>query len=132
MIFENLIGMVGHADSKVEESETSIHSNTGVLPIYSFSSMLNLMERAACNTLQDKLPPGRTTIPTLINVKYLASTPVGHHVQAEARVVKAEGQRIYYQVIAYDEKGKIGEGTHERFVISADNFMEKISKKNVM
>lgn len=131
-MLDNLVGVVGHADSKVEESDTSIRWDTGVLPIYSFSAMLNLMERAACNTIQDRLPPGRTTIPTSINVKYLSSTPIGHHVQAEARVIKVEGQRVFYHIIAYDEKGKIAEGSHERFVISADNFMEKISKKNIM
>ncbi len=132
MSLENLVGVMGHAEDKVEESATSIRWNTGVLPVYSFASILNLMEVSACQAIQDRLPPGKTTLPTSINVKYISSTPVGHHVQAEARITKVEGQRIYYKISAYDEKGKIAEGTHERFIVSADSFMEKISKKNIM
>ena len=131
MSLESLVGVIGHAEDKVEESSTSIRCNTGVLPFYSFSSILNLMEISACAAIQDRLPPGKTSLPTSINVKYLSSTPVGHHVQAESTVIKVEGQRIYYKIAAYDEKGKIAEGTHERFIVSADSFMEKISKKNI-
>lgn len=132
MSLDNLVGVIGHAEDKVEESSTSIRNNTGVLPVYSFSSILNLMEMAACIAIQDRLPPGKTTLPISINVKYISSTPIGHHVQSEARILRVEGQRIYYKIIAYDEKGKIAEGTHERFIVSADSFMEKISKKNIM
>lgn len=132
MGLDSLVGVIGHAEDKVEEDLTSIRNNTGVLPVYSFSNILHLMEISACNAIQDRLPTGKTTLPTSINVKYISSTPIGHHVQSEARILKVEGQRIYYKIIAYDEKGKIAEGTHERFIVSVDNFMEKITKKNVM
>jgi fluoroacetyl-CoA thioesterase len=131
MDIDNLVGAVGHSEDKVDELDTSVRWSTGVLPIYSFSSMLHLMEKAACNSIQDLLPLGTTTIATSINIKHISITPIGHHVQAEAKVVKVEGQKIYFKIVAYDEKGKIGEGTHERFVVSADNFMEKISRKNI-
>lgn len=132
MGLEGLVGVIGHAEDKVEEDKTSIRHNSGVLPLYAFSEILHLMEVSACNALQDRLPLGKTSLPTAINVKYISSTPMGHHVQSEARIIKVEGQRIHYKITAYDEKGKIADGTHERFVVSVDNFMEKISKKNII
>ncbi len=131
MNLENLVGAVGHSEDKVNEMDTTVRWGTGVLPVFSFSSMIHLIEKAACSSIQELLPPGTTTIATSINVKQLSTTPMGHHIQSEAIVTKIEGQKIYYKVVAYDEKGKIGEGTHERFAVYADLFIEKISKKNI-
>lgn len=56
MGLDNLVGVIGHAEDKVEDDLTSIRNNTGVLPVYSFSSILHLMEISACNAIQDRLP----------------------------------------------------------------------------
>ena len=37
--------------------------------------------------------------------------------------------RIVFKVAAYDEKGLIGEGTHERFVIDVAKFQAKTEEK---
>ena len=40
-----------------------------------------------------------------------------------------DGKRIELKVAAYDEKGLIGQGTHERFIITDERFLSKTSKK---
>jgi predicted thioesterase len=32
-------------------------------------------------------------------------------------------------VVAFDEEGKIGEGTHIRYIIDSQKFMENLNKK---
>ena len=56
-------------------------------------------------------------------------TPVGLEVRAEAEVTAVEGKIITFAVTAYDEAGKIGEGTHKRCVISAQKFLDKAYAK---
>ena len=40
-----------------------------------------------------------------------------------------DGKRLEFKVAAYDEKGLIGEGTHERFIITDERFLGKAARK---
>jgi predicted thioesterase len=37
-----------------------------------------------------------------------------------------EGHKLFYSVTAWDEEGKIGEGTHTRFIIDTAEFLKKL------
>jgi predicted thioesterase len=44
-------------------------------------------------------------------------------------VTAVEGRRIEFHVKVFDEREKIGEGTHERFIVDAESFMGKLVLK---
>jgi fluoroacetyl-CoA thioesterase len=67
---------------------------------------------------------------TAIDVRHLAATPVGHHVRAEAEIIKVEGKRIEFKVSASDEIEEIGTGLHQRVVINLHSFNERLATKN--
>ena len=48
---------------------------------------------------------------------------------AESEVTEVDGKRILFQVTAYDERGPIGKGTHERFIITDRRFLDKAARK---
>ena len=50
-------------------------------------------------------------------------------VRCESELIEASGRRLVFRVAAFDEKDKIGEGTHERFIISNDKFQSKANSK---
>lgn len=58
-----------------------------------------------------------------------SASPVGIKVWAESEVTLVDGKRIELKVAAYDEKGLIGQGTHERFIITDERFLSKTAKK---
>ncbi|MFN3430589.1 MAG: thioesterase family protein [Candidatus Sericytochromatia bacterium] len=113
---DHLLGVAGHAATVVGPENTAVTVGSGTLPVFSTPSMAALMEQAAVQALQNFLPLGCTTVGMGISVKHLAATPVGHNVHAEAVVTAVEGRRI-------------GEGTHERFMIDAESFMGKLVLK---
>ena len=39
------------------------------------------------------------------------------------------GKRLVLKVFAYDEKGLIGQGTHERFIVTDQRFLAKCAQK---
>ena len=58
-------------------------------------------------------------------------TPVGMTVTCESELVAVEGRKLVFKVSLHDEKGPVGGGTHERFVINNAKFAAKAeSKKN--
>jgi|SRR2546421_5752653 fluoroacetyl-CoA thioesterase len=91
--------------------------------------MILFMENAALAAIRPYLDEGESAVGTVIDVRHLAPTPVGHEVRAEAEVVKVEGKKIEFKVSARDETEEIGSGTHARMVIDLAAFNERLARK---
>ena len=126
---EITIGMKGTAQTAVEREDTAYEVGSGDLLVYATPCMVALMEGAACDAIADVLPEGKTSVGTMLNISHLAATPVGMEVHAEAEVTEVDGNMITFQVTAFDEAGKIGEGTHKRAVITSQKFLDKVYAK---
>jgi predicted thioesterase len=111
---------------KVEHNQTASFYGSGTLDVYATPAMIALMENASANCVQSHLEDGFTTVGIEINVKHIKATPIGMNVRSEAYVEKVDRKKLYFKVEAYDDKGKIGEGTHVRYIINSEEFMEKI------
>lgn len=110
-------GLVGEAESVVDQSMTASAVGSGGLDVLSTPSMLALMENAACQSVDSRLPPGQTTVGTRLDVRHLAATPLGVAVHARAELVEVDGRKLVFRIEAFDAYEKIGEGTHERVVV---------------
>ena len=75
------------------------------------------------------LNEGDSSVGTKLNISHVSATPIGLQVWAESEVTAVDGKRIEFKVTAGDEKGLIGEGTHERFIVTNDRFLAKTAKK---
>ena len=67
---------------------------------------------------------------TLVNVRHLAATPIGMGLRLRAEILSVEGRRVMCRVDAWDDREKVGEGTHERFVIDVARFGERVRAKS--
>lgn len=76
-----------------------------------------------------ELEDGKGTVGTLMNVSHISATPLGMEVTAKSELVEIDRKRLVFKVEAFDERGRIGEGTHERFVIDNEKFQEKANNK---
>ena len=50
-------------------------------------------------------------------------------VTCESELVAVEGRKLTFKVTLHDEKGPVGGGTHERFVINNAKFAAKAEAK---
>lgn len=126
---EHLIGATGHAAAVVSSENTAVTVGSGALPVYATPAMAALIEKAAVQAIQNYLPLGMTSVGTALSIRHIAATPIGHNVQAEAVLTAVNGRKLEFRVTAFDEKEKIGEGTHERFLVNAETFMERMIAK---
>ena len=97
--------------------------------VFATPIMVTAMENAALNAVRDYLDPGESAVGTLVNVRHLAATPVGHRVTAQAEVTKVDGRRIEFNVSARDEIEEIGSGTHERMVVDMARPTQRLQDK---
>lgn len=123
------VGVKGTKEVIVTKELSAQSVGSGLLPVYATPSMIALMENTAFESVAEYLEEGCGTVGTSLNVKHVAATPVGMKVTCETELIKVEGRALTFEVKAYDECGLIGEGTHERFIITEDKFLAKTNDK---
>lgn len=123
------IGLKGEATELVTEKNIAATMKSGELAVYATPAMIALMEQAAYQSVAPELEEDQGTVGISMNVKHLASTPVGMKVTARCELTEIDRRRLVFLVEAYDETGKIGEGTHERFIIKNEEFQAKADAK---
>jgi fluoroacetyl-CoA thioesterase len=120
-------GMTGEAITTVVHENTAAAVGAGGVEVFGTPMMIALMENAAWRAVADYLDEGNVTVGTLVNVKHLGATPLGQQVRATAQLIEIDGRRLVFQVEAFDEQKKIGEGQHERFIVQLDRFLKRLA-----
>ncbi len=123
------VGLKGRAETTVNDTNTAQAACSGALPVFGTPYMCALMEEASWKSIAPHLEVGQSTVGTRLNISHDSATPAGMKVWAESEVTEVDGKRLVLKVSAYDEKGLIGQGTHERFIIADERFLSKAAKK---
>ena len=126
---ETIVGTKATKSELVTNNNTAKTYGSGDIDVYATPAMVGLMEGASILILDKVVPNGFSTVGTKIDVSHLAATPIGMNVTAEAELIEVTGKKLVFKVIASDERGKIGEGIHERFVIEVEKFLHKTKNK---
>ncbi len=123
------VGLKGRAETVVTDANTAQAACSGALPVFGTPFMCALMEEAAWKSIAPHLEPGQSTVGTRLEVSHDSATPVGMKVWAETEITEVDGKRLVLTVAAFDERGPIGRGTHERFIVTDERFLAKCAKK---
>jgi fluoroacetyl-CoA thioesterase len=126
MYMELTPGLTGEARTTVVHENSAAAVGAGGVEVFGTPMMIALMENAAWRAVEDSLEEGDVTVGTAVNVRHLSATPLGQQVRATAELIEIDGRRLVFKVEAYDEKRKIGEGQHERFIVSLERFLKRI------
>ena len=103
-----------------------VHLGPDAPQMYSTPAMIQLMEGTCVQFLTPHMGEGEQTVGFHVDVKHLAPTQIGQKVTGKVTLNEINGRRLKFTVEAYNEDGtKIGEGLHERAVISIDRFAGK-------
>ena len=123
------IGAKFKVSIKVEEKDTAMRYGSGTLAVLATPRMIALMEESAYKCIEKYLDNGQSSVGTYLDVKHLSATPVGMEVYAESEITEVDGRKVVFSVKAYDAKGLIGEGKHERFIVLSEKFVAKTYQK---
>ena len=99
---------------------------SGDLEVFATPAMVALMENAAMNAVAEALPEGSTTVGAAMNTSHIKPSGIGAEVSATATLTSVEGRKLTFEVVASDNEGVIGEGTHVRYVVDREKFMSRI------
>ena len=122
-------GIKGYAETLVSADKCADSMGSGELRVFSTPAMIALVEEAAWKSVADKLDEGCGTVGTRVDIAHIGATLPNKRVTCETELCEVDGRKLSFTARVYDEKGKIGEGTHERFIIFNEKFMDKLEKK---
>lgn len=123
------IGLSYELREEVTKEKLASTKGSGGLDVFATPEMITMMEKASLLAVSEQLPEGDTTVGTAVNIKHTSPTLPGSTVRATASLIEIDGRRLLFEVKAFDEAGEIGSGTHERFIVTAERFLEKAEKK---
>lgn len=126
MEFNLETGLTYTAKQIVELKDTASQYGSGLVEVFATPAMIALMENAALKTVLPYLGEEFNTVGFEVNVRHLKPTPVGMNVECTATLIEIDGKKLVFNVVVNDEEGKIGEGTHTRYIINSKKFMERL------
>ena len=119
------VGMSAERRLVVPPERTVGHFVRGMPMVYATPMMILEMELAAGDAINPYLQPGWITVGTEVDIRHLAATPLGATVRTTARVVAVERRVIRFEVEAFDDKRRIGEGRHARGLVNVEAFNKR-------
>lgn len=123
------VGIKGKQELIADIKHSASVIGSGNLELFSTPSMIALMENTAASSIAGYLDEAEGSVGTALNIRHLAATPLGMKVCCESELIEVDRKRLIFEVKAFDERGLIGEGTHERFIVNNDKFMAKVNSK---
>lgn len=115
----------------VSDDLTAIVMKSGDLPVLATPAMIALMELTSKEMIKDYLDDDETTVGININVSHLKASLVGDVIETVSELIGIDKRKLTFSVKAYCNDVLIGEGSHERFIVNEEKFMNKlIGEKN--
>ncbi len=99
--------------------------------VLSTPSMISEMEETCRLLLKDFFLKDNEwdSVGTIVEIRHIAATPVGSKILLKAIVESVDNRKVMFNVEAFDEMEKIGDGRHERFIINIPKFKSKFEEK---
>ena len=122
-------GICGEQSVRVSAENTAKTMGSGTLDVFATPALVALAEKTCWQSVAPALEAGSGTVGTKLELEHTAPTPVGMTVTCHSELVAVEGRKLTFKVTLADEKGPVGGGTHERFVIFEEKFAAKAEAK---
>ena len=123
------VGIKGKMERTVTPELTAEALGSGLLPVFATPAVIALAEETAWKSVAGELEEGQGTVGTRMELSHIAATPVGMTVRCETELTEIDRRKLVFTIEVFDEKEKIAEGRHERFIIDSAKFLAKAQGK---
>ena len=123
------VGMTHEMRLKTGPEHTAQKFFPKVPDVFGTPFLGGLFEGVSADLMAPHLGAGETSVGISMNLQHTAPTPLGMEVRAVTEITQVEGRKITFKLTAFDEKEKIGEAVHERFIINTEKFNQRLEAK---
>jgi predicted thioesterase len=120
------IGLENSIEQEVEYKDTAAAYGSGLLEVFATPAMIALMENCCLQSIEGSLPKGYSSVGIELNIRHLKATKINDKVKCVSKLVEIDRLKLTFEVEAFDNNGKIGMGTHKRFVVENEKFLKSL------
>lgn len=129
MISTPKIGTVGEIRFVVTEQHAIDFADEVMPAILSTPWLVWFLEHAAREAVLPCLEPHESTVGAELDLRHTAPTPLGQEVTCRAKVIRAEGRRVLFQLEAFDARERIARGSHWLQVVRKERLAAVVRTK---
>ena len=122
-------GMTCEKTITVTDALSAKHLAGQGVAVFSTPELVRFVEICALEGVRPFLEDAQETVGTRVDIRHLAATPVGMRVTARCTLTEVDRRRLGFTFEVHDELDKIGEGTHERFIIDREKQQQRLKEK---
>jgi predicted thioesterase len=123
------LGIEGNKKLMVIPGNTAIAYGSGTVDVFATPAMIALMEQTAMESVEHFLPEGFVTVGTEVSIKHFSATLPGEEVSCYSKLIFSEGNKLQFEVAVSDGSGLIGKGTHTRYIVDKQKFIDNLKNK---
>ena len=122
-------GLTGEKEMLVTESDLASFAGNIGADVLSTHRIVLLMELAARQAIEGRIPEGKITLGTHVDIRHFSAAPIGSRVRAVARLKASKKNKLYFHVAAYDDIEQLAEGENEHVIVPQIEFLKKVRRK---
>lgn len=114
------------------EADTAAKANYGskqLGPLMASHVFVGMMIDATIGVVEDRLPEGLVTVGRAMEFTHDEPTCFGMNIRVKAVLKNITGDRLFFDIEAWDDFGPIGHGRHERAVVSRDELFKRAKQR---
>ncbi|TCO75180.1 thioesterase family protein [Marinisporobacter balticus] len=115
---------------KVTKEDTALNYGSGQLEkLFATPRLTALMIEASVKLIDHELPKGFITVGKMAKVVHEKTTILGETISVKVEIKSYDGNKILLDMVAFDEIGVIGRGTHERIIVNKKSLLERANAR---
>lgn len=122
-------GMSAVETHVVDDSNRIVFADEKMPSVLATPWLVAYMEYAARKAIAPCLEDHERSVGTYVEIEHLAPVPEGFTVHCKARVIRAEGPVVTFQIDAHDGTETVARGLHRRRVIDTARFARRVARK---
>lgn len=120
------IGTTETETTIVEPRQTAKQVGSGTIGVLASPVLMAIMEGVAYRSIENQLPEGFTTVGIQMNLAHKRASKPGELITCTAEVTKVEGKKVFFSIVASNNRGEIGAAEHIRYVVNTKEFLDKL------
>lgn len=123
-------GLSAVVQKKIESGDTALNYGSGELgTLLATPAYVDLLISASVEAVDKHLPEGFITVGQAMSFTHEAPTWLDMTVSVKSTLKQVDGNRLVFDIVAVDEYGNIGYGTHNRIVVNREQMLKRAKER---
>lgn len=113
----------------VQKSDTASNYSRELNELLATPACVGMAIKASVETVDQYLPEGFVSIGHSTEFTHTAPTSLGMTITIKASIIALTDHEVTLQILAWDDQGEVGHGTHKRVVVNHEALIKKARQR---